>query len=568
MKKAALLLAVLYVLLYVAPLGLRPLILPDETRYGAIPSEMLTSGDWTVPRLCGLRYFEKPVLGYWLTALSMSLFGDTAFAVRLPSALAAGGTALVLAWLVGRAGGTARMALLVAALQLSFVEAFGVGVFNVLDSVVTLFLTAALAAWFVALEDDRSRHRRVASLLAGAACGGAFLTKGFLAFAVPAVVLVPGALWIGRARRLPRVLGLSAAGVLIVSLPWAIAVHVREPTYWHYFFWVEHVERFLGGGEGQHPEPFWFLAPFLVGGALPGILLAPWAVRGLRERGFRSPLLRCSICWLLFPFLFFSASSGKLGTYVLPCFPGLALLLGAGVERALETRPPGRGLSRLTLAVAGVAFAAAAGLVVLQVTGIPGFEYHHSPHVWGVGESGKWLVILAGLLWCGVAMVLVARISAPWRRVGILLGAPCLLLFTFHTSLPDSTAREKTPVEVIRAHRELLGGARTVVSTVYVGPAITWVTGRRDVLIAGDPGELETGLSYEDAAHRVVDSRGLFALADAATRDARVVIVMRARRWSDEFSTVAPEPTWVESRQGFAVVVYSGERACPEEPMR
>jgi len=83
-------LLVAYFLVYIGPLPFRPLYLPDETRYAEIPREMLATGDWIVPRLNGLRYFEKPVFGYWVTGLSILCFAENQFAVRLPSALATG----------------------------------------------------------------------------------------------------------------------------------------------------------------------------------------------------------------------------------------------------------------------------------------------------------------------------------------------------------------------------------------------------------------------------------------------------------------------------------------------
>ena len=81
---------------------LRPLFTPDEVRYAQIPQEIVTTGNWAVPQFVDLKYFEKPVLGYWLTAASIIVFGEHEFAVRLPSFLSVLGTALVLAWLVFR----------------------------------------------------------------------------------------------------------------------------------------------------------------------------------------------------------------------------------------------------------------------------------------------------------------------------------------------------------------------------------------------------------------------------------------------------------------------------------
>ncbi len=90
----------LFVVLYLLPLGARPMSSPDEYRYGQIPAEMLDGGDWVVPHLDGMPYFEKPVLGYWLNAASMAVFGRNAFAVRLPAAFGAGLMALLVFLLV------------------------------------------------------------------------------------------------------------------------------------------------------------------------------------------------------------------------------------------------------------------------------------------------------------------------------------------------------------------------------------------------------------------------------------------------------------------------------------
>jgi 4-amino-4-deoxy-L-arabinose transferase len=66
--------------------------------------------------------------------------------------------------------------------------------------------------------------------------------------------------------------------------------------------------------------------------ALPWTFLFPAAMSGLIKRGKNEKIVKYLICWFIFPFLFFSASKGKLSTYILPCFPPLAVLFALGLE--------------------------------------------------------------------------------------------------------------------------------------------------------------------------------------------------------------------------------------------
>jgi len=148
MKKYSVAIIALFLILYILPLGVRPISIPDESRYGEIPREMIASGEWVVPHLNGLRYFEKPVLGYWLNALSITLFGENAFAIRLTSALSAGISALMVFFLIRRFGGGSQAGILGAAVYLTSLLVLALGTLTILDSMLSMFLTGAMASFF------------------------------------------------------------------------------------------------------------------------------------------------------------------------------------------------------------------------------------------------------------------------------------------------------------------------------------------------------------------------------------------------------------------------------------
>ena len=84
---------------FVTP-ALRHLVPSDEGRYAEIAREMFASGDWVTIRYNELKYFEKPPLHFWMTALAYHVFGVSEWSARLWIALS--GAAGVLQRLLGR----------------------------------------------------------------------------------------------------------------------------------------------------------------------------------------------------------------------------------------------------------------------------------------------------------------------------------------------------------------------------------------------------------------------------------------------------------------------------------
>ncbi len=535
-----------FLALYIALLGVRPLMIPDEARYAEISREMLESGDWAVPRLNGLRYFEKPPLGYWLNAGSIWLFGENAFAIRLPSAVAVGLTALLLFVWARRFTDDDVTPLLAATVFLLSFEVLAVGTFCVLDSLLSLFMTAAIVTCHFAYGEKTTRRRIVLLVLAGLACALAFLTKGFLGFVIPAMVIVPFMIWEGRLKAFLRMAWLPPVAAVLVALPWAILIHRREPDFWHYFFWVEHVNRFISPVEGQHPEPFWFYVPILLGGAMPWTPLLGPVVQGLRHTNWKNSTIRLAICWLAMPFLFFSASSGKLGTYILPCYPPLAFLIAVGVLRCLR-----EGDIKGFVAGAWVLVCTAGLLLVALFVGlifVP--ELSDSVTLW------KWAIAAAGLLLWG-ALCRAATGSRDVRmRLTLYCAGPVLFMFTWPLIVPAATRPEKTPGAFLLSKAAAISHDNTVVTENGLAASVCWHYKRDNVFIMGRTGEYTYGLDYDVSRRRVLSIDRFGNMVADPARAERVTLIMRAEHYA-EYKEQLPSPSYQELHDGLAWVEYA-----------
>jgi 4-amino-4-deoxy-L-arabinose transferase len=542
-KQYTLLLLLYFLAVYILPLGFRDLLVPDETRFGDIPREMIAGGDWVVPHFNGLRYFEKPPLGYWVHAGSLLLFGENNFAVRFPSALAVGLSALLIYGLVNRASrDTAHEnglpALLAALIFLSCSGVVGVGNIAVLDSLFSFFVTATITAFYYASESPPgSASEKRFLLLAGLACGLAFLTKGFLALAIPVLALVPYLVWQRRYVDMFRMSWLPILCAVLVALPWGIAIHVREPDFWWFFFWNEHIRRYAADN-AQHKASFWFFfmtAPIMF---IPWTFAIPAAVTGIRKLSLWGPqdrLLRLATCWLVVPFLFFSASRGKLLTYILPIFPPLAILMALGLSPVL-----GHGNRKVLdwgLAVTGCLFMIILlALIPIQIFGFHGFYLY--------SQTWKAAMLAIGLL-CAALFCLWSLRSQDGMRKLVLLGfSPLLLLFLVHFLIPDSVIEESAPGRLLEKHRDAIRSDTIIIAGEEVVGAACWNFKRNDVYILGPAGEFTYGLNYPDAAGRQLDTKSVIDLI--GRNPINTLLIFRTKKMPD-LHTVLPQPVFQEN---------------------
>ncbi|MDR0931733.1 MAG: phospholipid carrier-dependent glycosyltransferase [Victivallales bacterium] len=523
------LVALFFVFVYLLPLGGRPMITPDEFRYAQIPREMTVSGDYVVPHLMNMRYFEKPVMGYWLTAGSFKLFGQNAFALRLPAALGVGLAALLIAMLIEQTLRDEKIAALGAMLYLSCGLVYGIGTTAVLDSQLTGFVTGVSCAGFLAALETKFTRRKFALLIVcGIFAALAFLTKGFIAFAVPALALAGFLLWSRRWKEFLILPWIPLIVSLLLIAPWAIAVHHKDGDFWHYFVVIEHIQRFLSDNVGQHPEPFWFLLPFLAGGAFPAAFLLSAAIPGIRlERKtfFRQDLFRFSFCAVVLPFVFFSFSSGKLATYILPCFPFLAIMGAEGIAAYFRTGGRHKAF-HLVMSIWG-GILAVAGLGVLTVAFADLLPEFSSLRII-VGLLGVCAIIFGGLLLFSHRYMWRTRFYLFFAGIGV-------VIMVGNLAIPAELLGSKAPESALKSFPQKLNfDASKVILLTHPSliHAVGWVYNRPDARLENSVGEFSYGISRAEAVGEMpirVKPDEFIALLKRSDRP-EVVLVFRADR--------------------------------------
>jgi len=226
-------------------LGQRALWHPDEGRYVEIPREMTVSGDYVTPRLNGVKYFEKPVLFYWLQAGAIKVFGISESAMRLwPAAFALIGCLAV--YVAGRKLYDRRTGLIAAAVLATAPLHYFLGRAITLDMALSALLTVALLAFLLGTREPPGRARRHYFWTFYACAALATLTKGLVGMVIPAMVIGAWILILNEWRLLKSIyLPSGLVLFLLVAAPWHIAAARANPEFAQFYFIHEHFQRYL-----------------------------------------------------------------------------------------------------------------------------------------------------------------------------------------------------------------------------------------------------------------------------------------------------------------------------------
>lgn len=327
--KDLLLLTLITSLFFGAFLGSRNLSAPDELRYSEIPREMVVNHDYVIPKINGVKYFEKPPFFYWMQVASIKIFGLNEWSLRFATAfmgiLGVLATYLFTRRLYDRKTGWAA-ALILSSMSLYFAMAHVI----TLDMTVSIFITISIYLFYLA---TRASPKNMQYYLWGAcvAAAGAMMTKGLIGIIFPGAMVALWFLIFQRWKMIKQLHFISGIILFIVLVtPWHILAQLQAPEFLRFYFIDQQFLRYTTSIAHRSQFPL-FYVPVILLGTLPWIFFLPKTLLALKHIRWKNRAQYENeiffISWFLFIFLFFSASNSELIPYILPAFPPLAILI-------------------------------------------------------------------------------------------------------------------------------------------------------------------------------------------------------------------------------------------------
>ena len=485
----------------------------DEAFYAEAGREMIESGDWITPHYNDDVRLNKPILFYWLIALSYTVLGVGETAARMFSACSGLGLVFI-AYGVARRWIGPSAGLLAGGMAATCLGMGWMARQSLPDLPLSFFVTLGTWSAIEALTPGVAHARRWLLLTAVALALGV-LTKGPIALAVPAVVLVPLVWWEHRTARRenrPHIRPIGAADVLAASAliltiaaPWYLLAEHANPGTSARFILVENLARFATPRFNE-PRGLVYYAPILMAA------LAPWspfmllwvapAWRLVRTRRSLSRVEARLICWAGAPLVLLSLSIGKQPRYILPCLVPIILALA----RSTCLRAFDRSSARSPMfVVAGMA----AGLMMIQV----GVGVWQGRHVLATIDAGWSVTPVVCILIAGGLVVLTAVLAWRWLPA-VMVVASAITWLAFHDAVRLLGRPE--PVELVAS--VVRADPPDILCACGVFHRNLAFYSQRRIISASTLDRIQTVLDSPTLVYAVVDSVMLDAIESMARR--------------------------------------------------
>lgn len=330
-----------------------PVTDPVESNYALTAKEMLLSGDWLSPQIYGHYWFDKPIMIYWLIALSFKFLGITDFAARFPAGLFSAASVAFTYWFGQRIFNNGKIALLSALVLATSLEFWLLAKMIITDSVLFFYTSISLAMLYLGLETTASIWYVIWAYIAAAL---AVLTKGPVGVVLPGLIICSYLVFTRQWQLFKKIFILPGGlAFLVIAAPWYVKMYQIHGHYFIDTFFGLH--NYLRATVSEHPKDnvfYYYLVLF-------PISLLPWAgvlfksINIVRKEIKSSPLIYLAN-WSVITIIFYTMMATKYPTYVFPAAFPAALLIGytLGKMQTQQGRKVWWWLSIPTIALLGI----------------------------------------------------------------------------------------------------------------------------------------------------------------------------------------------------------------------
>lgn len=344
-------LAILFYFIFFHNIGTYSLMDVDETRYVAMSRDMFNTKDFLTLYLNGQYFFEKPPLYFWQECLSFALWGGKVneWTARFPVALL-GFIFSFVVYFTSRKRVSRRFGVFTSLILATSLEFIMLAKYAILDIVLTFYVGLALVCYFQ-VYFCQENHKKFYWWAFYFFTGLAVMAKGIPGIAIPFGTVFFTSIMAKKFKEIFKPLYIIPGAIifLLIVLPWHIIMFKKyDPLFYNEYIIKHHLHRFLNTANNEigRKQPFYYYFLVVLWGFIPWIFsmiavfvdkIKNWGklhyVEKVRNFDFSSmdnvhkALALCwvTVFWIMF---FFSSSSTKLATYILPIYYPLAIIVG------------------------------------------------------------------------------------------------------------------------------------------------------------------------------------------------------------------------------------------------